>query len=318
MNLTLHFNDFAALSPVLILLVAALILLLVETFAESAAKKLCFPIAFAALVAAFTAALYAPASTNPLLTPWIAFDSVSRLFALFFIGVGMGAALLADAFFKRFESSRGEFYFLLLSATMGLIFIGASANFLTLFLGLETVSIALYILCNYMKEWAISQESAIKFFLTGSIAAAILLYGIALIYGAVGTTDFGTLLASYKGLQGPASNALFMGGIALITLALGFKAAIFPFHQWAPDVYAGASNPVTAFLAVGSKAGAFAAFVRVFLIALPEFNPEWNTLISWLAFPTLIYANYVALRQTQLRRFSPTQGSPTQDFYFYR
>lgn len=308
MILTLHPTDFFALSPVLILLIFALTQLLIETFAENFAKKLCFPIALLALAAAFIAAIYAPISVNKLLTPWLTFDSVSRLFTLFFIGVGIGVSLLSDAFFKRFHATQGEFYFLLLSAIMGLIFIGSSANFLTLFLGLETLSIALYILCCYMKQWSISQESAIKFFLTGSIAAAVLLYGIALVYGAVGSTDFGTLLANYNRIAEPSNKALFLSGIALITLALGFKAAIFPFHQWAPDVYAGASTPVTAFLAVGSKAGAFAAFAKVFLIALPLFNVHWNEMIAWMAVPTLLYANFVALKQNQIRRFFAYSG----------
>ncbi len=308
MILTLNAIDFAALSPVLILLISALSLLLVETFAENSAKKLSFPIALFALIAALLSAAYAPGSDNPLLTPWLTFDPLSRLFTFVFLGIGLGIAFLANAFFQRFESSRGEFYFLLLSAVIGLIFIGSSANFLTLFLGLETLSIALYILCSYMKEWSGSQESAIKFFLTGSVAAAVLLYGIALIYGAIGATAFSTLLADYQGLTENSNKTLFLSGIALITLALGFKAAIFPFHQWAPDVYAGASTPVTAFLAIGSKAGAFAALVRIFLVALPHFHEEWNHMIAVLSIFTLIYANYVALRQTSLRRFFAYSG----------
>jgi NADH-quinone oxidoreductase subunit N len=260
------------------------------------------------ILATLTATYYAPVSTSPLLTPWLNFTPLARTFTQLFLWIGLATTLLADAFFRRFVTTRGEFYFLLLASIFGLILIGSANDFLTLFLGLETLSISLYILCNYMKQWKISQESAIKFFLTGSIAAAILLYGIALIYGAVGTTQLEGLLTHYQQINLPINKLLFESGIALITLALCFKAAVVPFHQWAPDVYSGASNPVTAFLAVGSKAGAFIAFIQVFIVALPHFDIDFNHAIAILAVPTLIYANYVALKQTELRRFFAYSG----------
>lgn len=308
MDISLNLTDFAALSPLLILLAMALVLLLVESFATKAAKHFSFPIAMAAILLALAAAYFAPASHNPLLTPWLRFDSLARLFTLFFLIIGLGSALLASSFFERFEATHGEYYFLLLSSLFGLILIGAAADFLTIFLGLETLSISLYILCGYMKSWMTSREAALKYFLMGALAAAFLLYGIALIYGATGTTNLGALLGDYRILSSAQDKTLFMGGIALITLGLAFKAAIVPFHIWAPDVYCGAPTPVTAFMAVGTKVGAFAAFVRVFLDALPQFNPLWNEGISLLAYPTLIYANAVAIRQVQLRRFFAYSG----------
>lgn len=308
MNTALSIVDFAAISPLLIVLVGALVMLLIESFAENAAKKITFPLTLATLIIALIATVYAPVSDNPLLTPWLKFDSLARLFTVFFLCIALGVTLLSASFFKHFEASEGEYYFLILSSLFGLILIGASNDFLTLFLGIETLSIGLYVLCSYMKKWGISHEGAIKFFLTGALAAAILLYGIALIYGAVGTTSFEGLLQAYKGFTVTSDKMLFLSGIALVTLALAFKAAIVPFHFWAPDVYAGAPSPVTAFMAVGTKVGAFAAFVRVFLVALPHFNPVWNQAIAFLAFPTLIYANYVALRQTNLRRFFAYSG----------
>lgn len=304
----LRFVDFAAISPLLILLVTGLVLLLLESFTQKVAKKYSFWVTLAGLVAALVAAYWAPASHHPLLTPWFAFDGLSHFFTLFFLCIGLASALLASSFFQRFQASRGEYFFLLLSAVFGLILIGAAADFLTLFLGLETLSIALYILCAYMKGWELSREAAVKYFLIGALAAAFFIYGIALIYGAVGTTHLGDLLASYQSLAEPADQAFFLGGIALVTVALAFKAAIVPFHIWAPDVYDGASNPVTAFMAVGTKAGAFAAFARVFLVALPQFNPIWSQAMALLAILTMIYANIVALRQVQLRRFFAYSG----------
>lgn len=308
MNPVLRSLDVAALSPLLILLVGALGLLLIEAFAEKAAKKGSFYVALVVIALALIATLFAPASDNSLLTPWLRFDSLARFFSILFLSIGLASAFLAASFFQRFEATHGEYYFFLLSALFGLILIGAAADFLTLFLGLETLSIALYVLCGYMKKWEASSEAAIKYFLIGALATAFLLYGIALIYGAVGTTRFADLLEGYRSLSTASSHALFLGGIALITLGLAFKAAIVPFHVWAPDVYDGAPNPVTAFMAVGTKVGAFAAFARVFLVALPQFDPLWNQGIAWLAIVTMVYANIVALRQVQLRRFFAYSG----------
>lgn len=308
MDITLNLADITALSPLLIVLAAALIVLLIESFAESAAKIYSSWITLAAFAIAIIAVFYSPGSDNTLLTPWLRFDPLAKLFTIFFLTIGFASTLLSSSFFQRFEATHGEYYFLLLSAVFGLILIGDAADFLTLFLGLETLSIALYILCGYMKKWKISHEASIKYFLMGSLAAAFLLYGIALIYGATGTTRFEELLSKYQGLATAPEKTLFLSGIALVTLGLAFKATIVPFHVWAPDVYDGAPTPVTAFMAVGTKVGAFAAFVRVFLVALPQFDVLWNQAIELLAFPTLIYANYVALRQTQLRRFFAYSG----------
>jgi NADH-quinone oxidoreductase subunit N len=304
----LQWIDIAAISPLFILFIAALLVILIESFAENISKKYAFGVTVTALLCALYAAFRAPISVNPLLTPWITFDFITHFFTVFFILTGLAATFLSAPFFNRFKVSQGEYYFLLLSALFGLILIAASADFLTLFIGIETLSLSLYVLCGYMKGWKLSNESAIKYFFMGAIAAAFLVYGIALIYGASGTTRLDALLPTYQNFASSTDRTLFLSGIALITLGLAFKAAIVPFHVWAPDVYDGAPNPVTAFMAVGTKAGAFVALLRVFLIALPAFDLVWNQGIAWLAAITLIYANFVALRQTQLRRFFAYSG----------
>jgi len=292
--------DFFALLPFMIVLVTAIALLLVETFAEAFSKQYASWMTLAALIAAFIASMIAPESHQELLTPWIRFDALARFFTQFFLLIGIATTLLSSSFFQRFDASHGEYFFLQLSAIFGLMLIGASADFLTLFLGIETLSISLYVLCGYMKSWRFSSEAALKYFLMGSLAAAILVYGVALIYGATGTTSFADMS---KGQQG----ILLYSGIALVALGLAFEAAIVPFQLWAPDVYDGASTPVTAFMAVGTKAGAFAAFIRVFLGAFPHIS-FWHEGIAFFAYPTLIYANIVALRQFQLRRFFAYSG----------
>lgn len=313
MNSILTWNDAYALSPLIIILIGSLVILLIESYTVNFAKKFSWIVALVTLLAAFYPTYVLVDAQHPLLVAWLRFDEPARFFSLLFLIIGIASTLLAASFFKRFEVeysklTHGEFYFLLLSSIVGLLLIAAAADFLTLFLGLETLSIALYIMCGYMKKWEFSHEAAMKYFLIGALGAAFLLYGIALVYGAIGTTQFSQLLPGYQSLSTSQHTFLFYGGIALITVGLAFKAAIVPFHVWAPDVYDGAPNPVTAFMSVGTKAGAFAAFAIVFLLFLPNFSTWWNEGISILAIPTLIYANYVALQQTQLRRFFAYSG----------
>lgn len=308
MNTRLYLIDIAAMSPLLIILIGALIVLLMETFSEEFSKRFSFPVTLATIVIALYATFVAPASDNPLLTPWLKFDSLARFFTGFFLIIGLGSTLLSSSFFQHFKATHGEYYFLLLSSIFGLILIGEAADFLTIFLGLESLSISLYVLCGYMKKWMISNEASMKYFLIGALATAFLLYGIALIYGALGSTRLDVLLSGYQHLSATPDKILFLSGVGLVTLGLAFKAAIVPFHAWAPDVYEGAPTPVTAFMSVGTKAGAFAAFVRIFMQSLPQFDPLWNEGLALLAFPTLIYANIVAMRQTQLRRFFAYSG----------
>ncbi|MEI8365547.1 MAG: NADH-quinone oxidoreductase subunit N [Parachlamydiaceae bacterium] len=305
---SLSLSDFLAMSPLVILLCGALLVLLVESFFEVFSKRFSFHITIVTIVLALWAALYAPVSHNALLTPWLRFDTLARFFDVLFLGIGLASAFLTAAFFKNFEASRGEYYFLLLSSLFGLLLIGYANDFLMIFLGIETVSIATYVLCGYMKEWKLSHEAALKYFFMGALATAFFLYGIALVYGAVGTTGFHSLLADYKKLSAVTDKALFLAGIAFITTGLAFKASVVPFHVWAPDVYEGAPTPVTAFMAVGIKAGAFAAFAIIFLQVLPQFSATWSEAASFLVYPTLIYANIVALRQVCLRRFFAYSG----------
>ena len=150
-TLTLTWNDLAALSPQIIILLGALLLILLECFAEPFAKKSAAYITLITLLVALHAAFFAPASESPLLTPWLRFDALTQLFTIFFISIGIAATLLSTSFFQRFEAPRGEYFFLLLAALFGLLLIGSAADFLTLFLGIETLSISLYVLCGCMK-----------------------------------------------------------------------------------------------------------------------------------------------------------------------
>ncbi len=300
----IDFDDIVFLSPLIILLIGALVLLLQISFYPS--KITSFLLTLLTFFLSFILLNSSITTDNALLTAWLKNDRLSLIFTNIFLIIGAVSACFANCFFNKFDSeSCGEYYFLLIASVFGLILIGAAADFLTLFLGLETLSIALYVLCGYMKKWTISHEASIKYFLMGSLGTAFLLYGIALIYGAAHTTNFDKLLSAY---QNSRESILFFGGIALVTLGLLFKATVVPFHGFAPDVYEGATTPVTAFMAVGTKIGAFAALIRIFLEALPHVNTIWNESMALLFFPTVIYANIVAIRQTNLRRFFAYSG----------
>lgn len=301
-------TDFHVLFPLLLLLGGGVILLFIESFFTHFAMKWSSKISFATYVLALGAAFTAPASNNPLLTQWLSFDSLTYFSSLFILSIGLAINLLSGALFQRHPASRSEYEFFMLMAAIGLLLIASSADFLILFLGLEILSISLYILTGYMRNWSLSGEAALKYFFLGAIGAAFLVYGIALIYGAVGTTRFEGLLSAYKILPAGQSLSLFWGGIVFITAGLAFKAAIFPLQFWAPDAYEGAATPVTAFMSVGVKTGAFLGFVRVFFIALPNFSLVWSETIAFLALLSLIYANFLALRQFSLRRFFAYSG----------
>ena len=158
-----------------------------------------------------------------------------------------------------------------------------------------------------MRNWDFSKEAALKYFLLGSLAAAFFLYGVALVYGAIGNTSMEGLSQAYHSIENLQRKILFFAGISLVTTGLVFKAAIVPFHIWAPDVYEGAPTPVTAFMAVGTKAGAFAGLLEYFL-GIAEFDLVWNQGVAILAILTMVYANFVAMRQRQLRRFFAYSG----------
>lgn len=320
MNNTLTLQDLFAISPLLILLFGSLAVLIVESFFGNTIKKTLPYITVLTFIAALGAVFYQPISHNPLLTNWIRYDDLSYFFDVLFLLIAISCTFLASAFFKKYNASfhtshenshgnsHGEYYFLLISSVLGLLLIGKAADFLTIFIGIETLSISLYILCGYMKEWKLSHESALKYFFMGALATAFFIYGIALIYGATGTTELKVLLSAYQNIQDHSTKMLFIIGAAFITIGLSFKAALVPFHTWAPDVYDGAPTPVTAFMATGTKVGALAAFAVIFLLALPNFDMLWNAALSVLVYATLIYANFVALKQIHLRRFFAYSG----------
>jgi NADH-quinone oxidoreductase subunit N len=223
------------------------------------------------------------------------------LMVTFIVSVtGIGAVLLSWRALAPREAAHGEYFALMLTSAAGMVILAAAQNLVTLFLGLELLSIPLYVLCATEMRRERSLESGLKYLIVGSVGSATMLYGLAFIYGATGDTDFRGIAQGIS--SGVAHDSLLLTGIALTVVGLGFKASVAPFHQWTPDVYEGAPTPVTAFMAVATKAAAFGAFLRLFDVALIDAQVDWGPLLAGLAAVTIIVGNVGALGQSSLKR----------------
>jgi len=210
-----------------------------------------------------------------------------------------GTIMLSLGYMERERLLAPEYYPLILLATVGMMFLSGAEDLIVLFLGLEVMSVAVYVLAGYNRANASSAEAALKYFLIGAFASGFLLYGIALIYGATGATNLSLIGAQLSG--GPLSVMAGLG-LGLLLIGLGFKVAAVPFHMWAPDVYDGAPTPVSGFMATGVKAAAFVALVRVLVEAFPSAQELWRPVIFWLAIASMVLGNLVALSQPTLKR----------------
>jgi NADH-quinone oxidoreductase subunit N len=284
-------------------LVAAwgIVLLLVDTFAPIPNKRLVGYIA-----AGFVAvALLYSFLIQPVDEPF--FHGMYRLdpFALYFKRVFLLALavvlLMAAEFSPRIESGVVEFYALLMFCSTGMLLTASVNDFILLFVSLELVTITLYILASYLRRQQPSLEAGTKYLILGALSSGFTVYGIAYIFGTTGTTNFGKL-AGLLHSQTAAPGAAFVFGIMLVLSGLGFKIATVPFQVWAPDVYQGAPTPVTAFLAVGSKAVGFALLLRVLYSGLLPVSLVWSSLIAVLAGATLLYGNLGAIPQRNIKR----------------
>jgi NADH-quinone oxidoreductase subunit N len=226
-------------------------------------------------------------------------------FALFFnLLLCLAAALtlmMSLDYLQQIDVHTGEYYALILFATAGMMLMAAASDLIVIFLGLEVMSIAVYVLTGIRRRNLRSIEAALKYFLLGAFATGFLLFGIALIYGACGSTVLATVTEKLGGAAGP-ERYLALLGVAFLVVGFGFKVAAVPFHAWTPDVYEGAPTAITALMAVGVKAAAFAAFARVFLHHLAPIASDWTNVVWVLAAMTMTVGNVVALAQRNIKR----------------
>jgi NADH-quinone oxidoreductase subunit N len=300
---------FLFMAPMLVLAVAGMILVLAEAFSRGRGRDFLMKLTVVGSVAAAVTAIYVfkaigEHGEQTMMSGMLVADRFSMFFAvLFSAGAGL-TAMFTHAHMKEHDWEVGEFYGVLLLATAGMVLLAMSADLVSVFIGIETMSIAVYVLAGLRRRSRRSSEAAMKYFLMGAFATAFLLYGIALVYGAAGSTNLAEI-RSYVAEN--TSDPLIVIGVFILIVAFGFKVAAAPFHMWAPDVYEGAPTPVTGFMAALVKAAAFAGLLRVFGDAfggdvLPFGRMGWAGILAVLAAVTMTIGNIAALRQENVKR----------------
>ena len=296
-------SDLMVIAPDIAVLVLALFLILIEQFFKL--KDDVFQVITGiGLLIAMGIAVMSLGSTRIVFNGMIASDDFTVYIKVLLAAIAFLVVLMSKDYLKNLSFRHGEYYSLILFATVGMMVLASATNLITMFLGIETMSIALYILAGIRSENAKSNESALKYFLLGAFSTGFLLYGIALLYGGTGgQTNFaeiGRAITSFS--ESTPAPVYLYAGVALIMIGLLFKVAAFPFHFWSPDVYQGAPTPVTAFMSAGPKAAALIVFLRFFGWALPDLSSIWQPVLGVVAAATMIIGNIVALVQSNIKR----------------
>lgn len=301
--------DITIIAPALTVFGWATALLLVDLFAIPAGgKRMTGLLAVAglavAMVVSFLAVQMGTPPAEPSVLPFsgmVVLDSFALMLTMIFLLAGILCILFSLDYLPRHGIEQGEFYPLIMFAVGGMIVMAQSTDLVMLFLGVELLSITLYILTAFAYPRLSSEEAGMKYLLLGAFAAGFFVYGIALLFGATGTINL-FALGDYTSNRTPENLPMLLIGMALVLVALSFKVALAPFHMWTPDVYEGAPTPVTAFMSVGTKGAAFAAMVRLLLLAFPSLDAYWVPVLGALAVLTMLVGNIGALMQTNVKR----------------
>ena len=294
--------DWSALSPLVALTTGACVVLLIglarSRWVRTALVPVLSGITFAVTIGL---AVWQWGENVDVVSGALRIDDLALAIAILCCATGIGTVALSARGAAAREAGHGEYHSLLLFAVLGMVILASAQNLVAVFLGYELLSIPLYVLCATEMRRATSLESGLKYLIVGSFGSAVLLYGLALLYGATGSTDFGGIAAAL-GDATAADDVLFLTALALILTGLAFKASIAPFHQWTPDVYEGAPTPVTAFMAVATKAAALGVILRLFDVALIDGATDWAPAMAVLATVTIVVGNVGAIGQSSLKR----------------
>jgi NADH-quinone oxidoreductase subunit N len=297
-------SDLIAVLPELILLVAACAVVLVEPFLKTD-KTAVFVTALVALAGSAAASLALIGEDRVAFTGMLVLDDWAVFFNVLFAVAAALTILMSPRYLEAHGRHLGEYYALVLFAVIGMDLMAASRDFIAFWIALELMAISSYVLAAFFRYRILSNESSLKYFLTGSFASAIMLYGISLVYGYAGATNFQTVGQVLAGVSGAGSEGAPAGvllAVFLVAVGLAFKVSAAPFHMWTPDVYQGAPTPVAAFFSVGSKAAAFSVIIAGFIIAFPSAASEWGVFFIVLSVLTMIVGNVFALVQTNVKR----------------
>ncbi|MCK4489802.1 MAG: NADH-quinone oxidoreductase subunit N [Anaerolineales bacterium] len=292
--------DFYAILPLIILVAWASALLLLDLFFTRKVAGLTPILAALGLMITLIISALNLGAGSTAFNGMIEADGFSSYLQILFAGSGIVGIALAYGYLKRMGINRGEFYPLLLYSISGMILMSQAADFIVVFLALELLSIPLYVLAGFARPNPASEEAALKYFLLGAFAGGFVVYGVALSFGATGTTSLAGIVAAVDSAS--ANMPLLLVGAGLILIGLGFKVALVPFHMWTPDVYHGAPTPLTAFMAVGAKAAGFAALLRIFLAALPVLAGSFVPVFWILSALTMFAGNLIAIVQDNIKR----------------
>jgi len=302
--------DYMGLAPLFATIGGACVVLVVGLFGQRWVQRGLIPaLTIAALGTALglTIANWEPGDTKPIVEGALAIDTLALGMAVLFYMAGIFTVLLSMRSDAMRDTGAGEWNCLLLGSISGMVLLAGAENLVTLFVGIELLSIPLYVLCAGRFRDERSLEAGLKYLVIGSVGSATLLYGLALIYGATGATDFGGI-SERIGEEIGITDPLLLTGIALSAAGLAFKASVAPFHQWTPDVYQGAPTPITSFMAVATKVAAFAILLRFLDHALPSAQTQWAPWLAVLAVSTILLGNVGAIAQSSLKRMLAWSG----------
>ncbi|MDT8435331.1 MAG: NADH-quinone oxidoreductase subunit N [Gemmatimonadota bacterium] len=308
-DLTLDFGSqlhfLWALLPEVVVSVTGILVLLLDVFRRGSrggpASRLLDGIALGGIALAAAANGWLATVTVEGTSSMIAVDGFRIVLNFIVLGVTALALLYSFDWLEREDLRIGEFHFLVLMAAVGMMVLAGTRDLVIVFVAVELMSLSVYALTGLDRRQRRSAEAALKYFLVGAFASGFLLYGIALIFGAVGSTNLS--LVTTEIARGTAErNFLLYAGVALLLVGLGFKVSAVPFHMWTPDAYEGAPTPVTAFMAAGVKAAGFAVILRIVVVELAAAAPLWQGIVWWLAMLTMIVPNLVALAQDDVKR----------------
>ncbi|MDX6603425.1 MAG: NADH-quinone oxidoreductase subunit [Solirubrobacterales bacterium] len=297
--------DYAGISPITALTVGLCVVLLSAVFKPF--RRAAPALTLTTLATTAGLLIWQWGDATNLVSGSLRLDDLAISISLIAILTAAFAVLFSIRELAAEQAGSGEYHALLLGSVLGMVLLAQAQNLVTFFVALETLSIPLYILCATNMRREKSLESGLKYLIVGSLGSATLLYGMAFLYGGSGSTDFAGIAAGIS-QKGVLSDPLVLVGIGMIAVGLAFKTSIAPFHQWTPDVYEGAPTPITSFMAVATKAAAFAVFVRFFDVALASQASEWQPALAVLAAISIVIGNVGALGQSSLKRLLGYSG----------
>jgi len=301
--LSILLPDFRVIAPELILTATAMIIILWEMIGRSRSHAASANLAFAGSFIALAATIACWNRNISTFGDSIVLDPYASFFKVIFLaGLILSVSLSLKFVQESGAKYHAEYYALMVLATVGMMVMAMGRELITIFIGLELLSMPLYILAGFFRKDILSNEAGFKYFVLGSFATGIMLFGMSYIYGVAGSTHLQVIAKTLA--QNPAAygdKALLLG-LFLVIIGFGFKISIVPFHQWTPDVYQGAPTPITAFMSAGPKAAGLAALIRILVEGLPRMAPEWELIVSILAVLTMTVGNLSALIQTNIKR----------------